>query len=288
MNLLLDALKDSLTMLPFLVITFLAIEIFEHKFGKKFDDKIRTAGPFGPILGALLGILPQCGFSVIGVAFFSQGYISIGTLISIFIATSDEALPILISTPSAASKIIPFIITKAAFAIFWGYTIDLIFKKNPFKINIIVEEPQDSCCGENCIDNSFSIKALIWHTLKRSLIIIGYVFLVTLLLNIMFSYKHTSWLMNTSVNNSILQVIVASLFGLIPNCAVSVGLVEVYLHNALTFAALIAGLSSNAGLALLVLFKEVKDKKHAGLITLLLLICSILTGIMLTLLKFNF
>jgi len=288
MDLLLDALKDSLEMLPFLVITFLAIEIFEHKFGKKFDNKIRTAGPLGPILGALLGILPQCGFSVIGVAFFSQGYITLGTLISIFIATSDEALPILISTPSAASKIIPFIITKAAFAIFWGYAIDLIFKKSPIRINIIEEHPQDSCCGENCIDNSFSIKALIYHTLKRSIIILGYVFAVTLLLNIMFSYKETGWFISNSANSSILQVFVTSLFGLIPNCAVSVGLVEVYLHNAINFAALISGLSANAGLALLVLFKEVKDKKYAGLITLLLLVCSILTGTILTLLRLNF
>lgn len=283
-----DALIDSLKMLPFLAITFLAIEVFEHKFGKAFNGKIKSAGALGPVIGSLLGILPQCGFSVIGVAFFSQGYITLGTLISIFIATSDEALPILISTPSAAGKILPFILTKAAFAIFWGYTIDIIIKRNPFNVTLINEEPKESCCGENCIDDEFSIKGLLFHTIKRSFIIISYVFVVTLLINAAFSYKETNSLMSNSYTNGILQVVTASIFGLIPNCAVSVGLVEVYLHNALSFAALIAGLSSNAGLALLVLFKEVKDKKQVLYITLLLLICSIFTGLILTAVKFNF
>ena len=288
MELFLDALIDSLKMLPFLAITFLAIEIFEHKFGKTFNEKIKSAGSLGPIIGSLLGILPQCGFSVIGVAFFSQGYITLGTLISIFIATSDEALPILISTPSAAGKIIPFILTKAIFAIFWGYTIDLLMKKKPFSINLIKEEPKESCCGENCIDDEFSLRGMLLHTVKRSLIIISYVFAISLLINVAFSYKEANSLIGSSHSNGVLQVITASIFGLIPNCAVSVGLVEVYLHNAISFAALIAGLSSNAGLALLVLFKEVKDKKKLIAIILLLLICSIFTGLILTAFKLNF
>jgi len=288
MDLLLDALIDSIKMLPFLGVTFLAIEIFEHKFGKTFDEKIKSAGALGPLIGSLLGILPQCGFSVIGVAFFSQGYISLGTLISIFIATSDEALPILISTPSAAGKIIPFIITKAIFAIFWGYTIDLLIKKKPFSINPIEEEPKESCCGENCIDDDFSLKSLILHTLKRSLVITGYVFAITLLINAVLSYKEVNSLLVNSYSNRILQVITASILGLIPNCAVSVGLTEVYLHNAISSAALIAGLSSNAGLALLILFKEVTDKKKLLTIVSILLACSIFTGLILTVFNLNF
>lgn len=286
MNLFIEALKDTLETLPFLLITFVLIELFEHKFGKSFDDKIKKAGKFGPIIGAFLGILPQCGFSVMAVAFYSQGLVTLGTLISIFIATSDEALPILISTPGAMSKVLPFILTKIIFAILWGYVIDALINRRNMKIETINEESDAGCCNDDCLHKGFDFKDVFYHSAVRTLKIGAYILIITFAINGLFTFANFENL-KTASNNQFLKIIAASIFGLIPNCAVSVGLVEIYLHGAINFGAIIAGLSSNAGMALLVLYKEEKNKLKPFYITGLLLICSIATGIILTIAKIN-
>lgn len=278
-----EAIVDTLKLIPFLLLTFIAIEFFEHKFGKNFDDKIKNAGKLGPLIGAVLGTIPQCGFSVMSVAFYSQGYITPGTLIAVFISTSDEALPILISTPGAASKILPFIATKVLFAVLWGSVIDFIISRRKQKSNVNTIEVKDEHYEDECVDRPLNIMNITYHSLRRALKITAYIFVVNIFVTLVLKQTAVQTFNGVAYGSGLLQLIIASIIGLIPNCAVSIGFIQLYLVGAISFASLIAGLSSNAGLALLILFKEEKNKKAAVNITLTLLATSILTGILLSL-----
>lgn len=283
-ELILDSIFDTLKMVPFLLITFAAIEYFEHKAGKKFDNKIRKAGKYGPILGAFLGIIPQCGFSVMAVALFSEGVITLGTLLSIFIATSDEALPVLISTPGAINKVVPLIITKLVFAIFWGIIADLLIgarKRKSLNKNEDIEYFDDEC-----INNRFNIKDITLHSLKRTIKISIYILIINIFIASIIEYIGLENLTSIMHKNSPFQVLIAGLIGLIPNCAISIGLVEVYLNKAINFSSLIAGLSANAGLALPLLFRESKNKSQFFYTVGLLLTFSFTTGLILYFLGF--
>lgn len=278
-----EAIVDTLKLLPFLLLTFIVIEIFEHKFGKKFDDRIKNAGKLGPLIGAALGIIPQCGFSVMAVGFYSQGYITLGTMIAVFISTSDEALPILISTPGAGSKILPFIAAKFLFAILWGYVIDFVVSKRKLKSKLQDGEVEGECYEDECVDKPLNIINIVYHSLRRALKISLYIFVVNLIITLIIKQTSIQNFNGTFMGSGLIQMLIAAIIGLIPNCAVSIGLIQFYLAGAISFASLIAGLSSNAGLALLVLFKEAKNKKTAINITLTLFATSILTGIILSL-----
>ena len=278
-----EAIIDTLKLIPFLLLTFIAIEFFEHKIGKNFDDKIKNAGKLGPLIGAVLGIIPQCGFSAMSVAFYSQGYITPGTLIAVFISTSDEALPILISTPGAAGKILPFIATKVLFAIFWGYIIDFVASRRKLKLESAKGETEVECYDDECVDKPFNIMNIAYHSLRRALKISAYIFVVNLFITIVLNKTGIHTFNGITQGNGLIQIVVASIIGLIPNCAVSVGFIQFYLAGALSFSSLISGLSSNAGIALLILFKEAQNKKTAVNITLILLATSILTGIIISL-----
>lgn len=282
MELLLDSLMDTVKMIPFLVVTFIAIEYFEHKFGKSFADKMKGSGKFGPIFGALLGIIPQCGFSVMGVAFYSEGFITLGTLISIFIATSDEALPVLISNPSTVGKVLPLIVTKLLLAILWGYIIDIALTRKELKSNVLLSISSSADpCEDECINTHFAIMDIFKHSLKRTAKIAFYILIINFAIGAVVENSGLTRLASFTYGNQPIQIGISSILGLIPNCAISIGLVEVYLNHAIGFPGLVAGLSSNAGLALLVLFKESKRKKDALYLTFLLVICSFLSGIVL-------
>jgi hypothetical protein len=197
---------DTIKMLPFLAITFVIIEIFEHRFGKKYDERVKNAGKLGPVIGAVLGIIPQCGFSVMAVAFYSQGYLTLGTLISIFIATSDEALPILISTPGAASKIVPFIAAKVAIAIISGYLIDLTLKNRAGSINSIREEDSHGgCCGEECVYTPINVKNVLTHSLRRAFKIGIYIYIISLVISELMQYTSIEAFAGGAHNGSFLQ-----------------------------------------------------------------------------------
>ncbi len=282
MELFLDSLMDTVKMIPFLALTFIAIEYFEHKFGKKFADKIKSSGKFGPILGAILGIIPQCGFSIMGVAFYSEGLITLGTLISIFIATSDEALPVLVSNPSTAGKVLPLVMTKLLLAILWGYIIDTALRRKNLKSDVLLSTDNSiEPCEDECINAHFVFADIFKHSLKRTAKIALYIFVINFAIGAAVDYSGFTRFASLTYGNQPLQIGISSIIGLIPNCAISIGLVEVYLNHAIGFPSLVAGLSSNAGLALLVLFKESKRKKDALYLTLLLVACSFLSGIIL-------
>lgn len=283
MEIIKEAIIDTIKLLPFLILTFVVIEIFEHKFGKKVDDKIKNSGRLGPLIGAALGIIPQCGFSVMAVGFYSQGYITLGTMIAVFISTSDEALPILISTPASAGRILPFIAAKLLFAVFWGYVIDFIASRMKGKLESPNGKPETECYDDECVDKPLNLMNIASHSFKRAFKITAYVFVVNLVITIMLEQTSIPVISGAARKGSLLQVIIASLIGLIPNCAVSIGLIQFHLAGAIGFTSLIAGLSSNAGMALLVLFKEAKRKRTAVNIALILFITSILSGLILSL-----
>jgi hypothetical protein len=279
MELLLDSILDTLKMIPFLIVTFTLIEFLEHKFGEGLYEKVKGTGKYGPVVGALLGIIPQCGFSVVAVAFYVRGYITFGTLISIFIATSDEAIPILISTPGAMSKILPFLLLKIIFAIFWGYLFDIILNHRKLKVKKVKIENHAGCCGEECVYRSFRFIDILGHSSIRTLKIGIYIFIITFGLGVIINYTSIQTFAGSVYRSSYMQIGITSIIGLIPNCAISVGLVQTYLIGIISFASVMAGLSSNAGLAILVLFREVKNKVEVVLVTGALLIASYCTGL---------
>jgi hypothetical protein len=278
-----EAIIDTIKLIPFLLLTFVAIEFFEHKLGKNFDDKIKNAGKLGPLIGAVLGIIPQCGFSAMSVAFYTQGYITLGTLIAVFISTSDEALPILMSTPGAAGKILPFIATKVLFAIFWGYIIDFVVSRRKLKLESSKRETEVESYDDECVDKPFNLMNITYHSLRRALKITAYIFVVNIFITIVLNQTGIHTFNGVTQGSELIQIVIASIIGLIPNCAVSIGFIQFYLAGVLSFSSLIAGLSSNAGIALIILFKESKNKKAAVNITLTLLVTSILTGIIISL-----
>lgn len=260
-----EACLDTLKAVPILFGVYILVSYFEHN-SHKYINFFKKAEKFGPVVGSTIGIIPQCGFSVAMADLYNKKSISLGTLIAVFIATSDEAIPILFSNYDFILPMLMLILIKFVYAIFCGYVIDLILKaihkKRQNKIVLASPVSSEPCeCGHEghnhehthhcCADNIF-IDA-IKHTLKITLFIFIVNFIMTSLVE--FSGVNLSSLINI---NKFAQPFVASFIGLIPNCVSSVLLVEVYMAGGMAFGSLIAGLCTNAGLGLLILFKNNK------------------------------
>ncbi len=261
-----DASIDTLKTIPILFGVYILVSYFEHN-THRYLNFLRKAKKYGPFVGATVGIVPQCGFSVAMADLYNKKSISIGTLISVFIATSDEAIPILFSNYNFILPLLCLIAIKFVYAIICGYLIDFIVnikrKKQEYIIDAAVLPHSEPCeCGHEdhdhehsnhcCADNIF-IDA-IKHTLKIAL----FIFIVNIVLN---SIIEWSGFEITSLNqiNTLAQPFISSLIGLIPNCAASVLLVEIYMAGGMTFGALLSGLATGAGVGLLVLFKHNKN-----------------------------
>lgn len=300
----LDAVKDSLNMVPLLLIIYIGIELIEYKWGQKIRNSIQKAGSAGPLLGAVGGSLPQCGFSVIATALYTQRLVTIGTLIAVYLSTSDEAIPVILSQPDKAPIIIPLILSKVVIAIIAGYSVDLIFKKsnkntishiNKFKNDkddkshnheSVIDE--SACCGHNPNSDAkrFSIKQLFIHPIIHTAKIFSFIFVISLILNLIIFQIGETTISNLFANNIILQPFFAGLVGLIPNCASSVVITELYLKGTITYGAVIAGLSASGGLGLLVLLKEEKSKKALKIIVLLYTV-SVMAGLIVQYLRLH-
>lgn len=277
----LDAIIDSLKLLPFLFITYLLMELLENKASEKSLKVIKKSGKFGPILGSLLGIVPQCGFSVAAASLYAGKIISIGSLIAIFLSTSDEMLPILISSAAPISLIIKILLIKLIIGIVFGVIIDIIFSK---KNNINIEDDKthihDICEDEHCHCNEDGIlKSSIKHTLH----IFIYVFIIVLAITILINIIGEDSIANIMTKTNILGPFVSSLIGIIPNCASSVIITQLYLKDMITFGSLIAGLLMNSGIGMLILFRLNKNKKENFLILIILFVISIISGIIIDL-----
>ena len=269
------ALKDMFPMLPFLFLTYLLMEFIEHKNNDRFEKILINARKLGPIIGSLLGIIPQCGFSVIASGLYMNKSITLGTLLSVFIATSDEAIPILISRPEQLSTLTAIIIIKIILGIVVGYIVDFLINQHHLKDNHSLHDIHEECEEEK---HGHGIVYLAFiHTVK----IFIFIFVVNLLLTYFIEVVGEDTLSYILVNGSFLQPILAAITGFIPNCASSVILSQLYLDHVLSFGALTAGLITSAGLGLLVLLKMYDNKKDILRIVGILFAVASLTGIIL-------
>lgn len=277
LDILVDTIIDSLKLLPFLFIAYLIMEYIEHKISDKSKEKIKKSGKFGPAIGSALGIFPQCGFSVAATNLYAARIITLGTLISVYLSTSDEMLPILISKAVPLNIIITILAIKFAIGMIYGFIIDFCIRlKNKSKEeNKIV----DICEEEHCHCEKGILKSAIKHTIN----VFIYIFILTLLINIIVDMVGEDTLKNVMQGASIFEPIIAALIGLIPNCASSVIITELYLSEIITFGSLIAGLLVNAGAGILMLFRINKNIKENIKIVALLYILGMATGIVINL-----
>lgn len=277
-----DTLIDSVKLLPFLFITYLIMEYIEHKMGERSKKIIKKSGKFGPIIGSALGIFPQCGFSVSATNLYAGRVITLGTLISVYLATSDEMIPIFISEGTPISVIIKILGLKLIIGIIGGFLVDFIYRfvKNRKGNN---EDKEDDgithiCEEEHChCDESGIFKSAIKHTVNIFLFII----LVTFVINILVYVIGEENIANMLLNKPIIGPIIAGLIGLIPNCAASVILTNMYLENVISVSSLIAGLLTSAGVGLAVLFKINKGLKENFRIVGILYSIGVIAGIIL-------
>lgn len=248
------SLLDTLKLVPFLFLTYLAMEYMEHKTGSKAQNLIKKAGKFGPVLGGLLGIVPQCGFSAAASNLFAGRVITVGTLVAIYLSTSDEMLPILFSVKAPANEIAMILLTKALIGIVAGVIIDLFIKRKDDDHDHI----HDICENENCHCENGIFRSAVKHTLQ----ITFFILLVTMALNLVLHNGGEEVLANVLLNRPVLGPVLAGLVGLIPNCAASVVITQLYVSGAMNFGAAMAGLLCGSGVGLLVLFRVNHDKKE--------------------------
>lgn len=273
----LDTIIDSLKLIPFLLVAFIIIELLEHKLNNKTKSIITKSKKVGPIIGSLLGVIPQCGFSVMATNLYITRIITLGTLISIYLSTSDEMLIIMISEKVQISLILKILLIKIFFGIVYGLIIDkIINKKKKDK-----ETNYELCDEEHCDCNHSILLSAIKHTLHITL----FIFIITLIINTIFTLLGDNYLSKILLNNSILSPFITSLIGLIPNCAASVILTELYLNSTISLGALIGGLLTSSGSSLLVLIKNNKNKKENLSIILLLYALGVLSGIIIELIS---
>lgn len=254
-----DTLIDGLKLIPFLFLAFLIIEIIEHKLTGKSKKIISKSGKFGPVVGSALGIVPQCGFSVIATNLYVTRIISLGTLISIYLSTSDEMLPILLSENVEISTILKILGVKFVIGILYGFIIDFIFRKKEKEEEVNYSICEDEHCHCDCKNGKGGIiKSALKHTGNTIL----FIAIISFILNVVLEFWGEEFLSKIFLKDSIFGPLVSSLVGLIPNCGSSVMITELYLNNAISFGSTIAGLLTGSGVAILVLFKTNKNLKE--------------------------
>ena len=275
-------LKDSIKLIPFLFITYLLMEFLEHKTSSKINKTIKKSGKYGPLVGGILGLLPQCGFSVMATNLYMGRIITIGTLITIYLTTSDEMLPILISENVAIGVIIKILAIKLLIGVISGIIIDIIFNlKNKGKE--IEEEHVDFCEHEHCHCEEGILKSAIRHTIS----IFAFILLITFILNLVIHNIGEEKLSSMIMNNKIVGPMIAGVVGLIPNCASSVIISQLYIEKVISSAIMISGLLVNAGVGLLVLFRVNRNLKENIKITAILYGIGVISGILLELIGFT-
>ena len=282
-EIIIDTLIDTIKLIPFLLITYIIIEYIEHKMTDKSKDVIKESGKWGPLIGGIVGIIPQCGFSASATNLYVARVISLGTLFSVYLATSDEMIPIFISEAVSLNIILKVLAIKFLIAIFFGFIIDFFMKKKFFnkeENKTIENEIEELCEHDHCdCKNKGIIKSAIKHTINITI----YILLITFIINVIVGLIGEENIENFVNNNTILGPIFTCLIGIIPNCAASVIITNLYIQNIINEASLIAGLLTGAGVGLIILFKMNRNIKENIKITLLLYGIGVLSGILLQL-----
>lgn len=269
-DIIIDTLIDALKILPFLFITFLLLELLEHKLNNKTKSIISKSGKIGPLIGSLLGVIPQCGFSVVATNLYITRVISLGTLFSIYLSTSDEMLPIMLSQNVSFKTILIVLLIKVITGMLFGFIIDFVIRKNNSN-----RYDYHICEEEHCNCDYGIVKSSLKHTFN----IMVFIILVSFVLNIIFLYCGKDLISKIFMKDTLLGPFLGSLVGLIPNCSASVILTELFLKGVINLGTCIAGLLTGSGVALLVLFKSNKKLKENLCICLTLYLIGVLIGI---------
>lgn len=268
LDVIIDSLIDVLKLIPFLFIAFLILEYIEHKMSKKNEKVLVNNKKTGPIIGGVLGAFPQCGFSAMATKLFSSRVITLGTLIAVYLSTSDEMLPILISNGTNITTILKIIGIKVVIGIILGLLIDLFYQKKSNHHDYIHED----CVHDNCHCEKGIVKSSLHHTISITV----YLLITILVLNIVIYYVGEDNIKEFMLNHRAYYI--SSLIGLIPNCASSVIMTEIYLTDMISFGSLMSGLLTGAGVGLLVLFKTNKNLKENLVILVLLYFIGVIFG----------
>lgn len=279
LDILKDAVLDSVKLIPFLFVTYLIMEYLEHKTSDKTKKHIKKSGEWGPVIGGVLGAFPQCGFSVSATNLYVGRIISLGTLIAVYLSTSDEMIPVFLSEAVPLNIIFKLLAIKVVISVIAGICIDLICKKNN---NEYKEEIAEICEHEHCHCDEGILKSSVKHTLNITL----FIFIISLILNALISFVGEKNISNLVLNKPILGPIVSSLVGLIPNCAASVIIAELYIGGMIGDGTMVAGLLVSAGVGLLVLFKMNNNIKENLKVVAILYSIGAIVGIALELFGF--
>lgn len=293
-----DALVDTARMLPLLIVVYAGISFVEGRYGTVIANKIKGSRKAGPALGAVFGIVPQCGFSVISTALYTKRVITVGTLLAVYLSTSDEAIPVILAQPDKAGVLAPLLAAKAVIAIISGYTIDFVINRagHPTVKTEVCAAAEDSlkspkpvvtangegmtekgCCGHDCSGKP-TVKEILIHPVIHTAKIFFFIFAATLVINFVIFKVGEANLHKAFLGNNAFQPLIVALIGLIPNCASSVAITTVFLKGGISFGSTVAGLSAGSGLGLLVLFKESVNLREALKITCLLFFISVAFG----------
>ena len=278
-NVMTDSFIDSIKLLPFLFLAYFIMEYLEHKAGDRMQAAIRGAGKGGPVIGGILGIFPQCGFSAAASNLYAGRIITMGTLMAVFLSTSDEMLPILISENAGVGMIIKVLAVKVVVAVAVGFVIDCIFRKGE----------KDMQIGHLCEQHHCHCKNGIWKSaLHHTAEIFIYILLVSLVLNLLIAWVGEDMLGSIILNRPVVGAVIAGLVGLIPNCAASVIITKLYLGGVLGAGAMIAGLLAGTGVGLLVFCRVNGDRKENLKLISLLYVTGVTTGIIVEILGITF
>lgn len=263
MDIIMDTLIDGIKLIPFLWVAFLLIEFIEHKLSKKNKKAIANAGVYGPVLGGILGAVPQCGFSVMATNLYVTRIITLGTLISVYLSTSDEMIPILLSQNVAITEILKIVLLKVAIGMACGFAVDWVLrrreKQKPKSKKKAKEEEHYEICEH---DHRHCESGILASSIKHTANTLVFILLTTFLVNIVFTYVGEDALSKIFLRDSVFGSFITSLIGLIPNCGSSIMITELYLNGAISFGSLIGGLLTGSGVGLLVLFRANPDMKE--------------------------
>ncbi|MCQ2564048.1 MAG: arsenic efflux protein [Mogibacterium sp.] len=280
-----DTIKDTLTLIPFLFLTYVAMEWLERRTEEQSVDLLARIGKFGHVAGAGIGLIPQCGFSAAAASLYSGGVITAGTLIAVFLSTSDEMLPIFLSSSVGAGTIGKILAAKFVIALISGIAVDLIaglvhHRSETKHIHDLCEREHCGCEDE---EGGILHSALI-HTLK----ITGFIFVISLILSLLMEFVGEGVMASFMTDAPVAGTIVTAVIGLIPNCAASVVIAQMYLEGLLTCGQLMAGLLVGAGVGLLVLVRTNNKTSENAKVIGVLLALGIAWGILIDLLGITF
>ncbi len=273
----LDAFLDTLKLYPFILVIYILIELLENRTTFTQNHKLLQGG-YAPLLGAATGIIPQCGFSVMAAKLYDKKLIRTGTLLAVFVSTSDEALIILFSGIESMKAVLPLIVIKLILGVGVGYLVNAVYRKDKTPTDCTEEVHAYSCGREH--DGESGVKTYFVHPLLHSLKIALYLFIVNLVFGIIIYFVGSDRIAEWFVGGKYFQPLICACIGLIPNCASSTILAGAYINGGVLFGSLVAGLCTNAGLGMVVLFKNTKEIKRNLLLLAILYVIGAAVGIL--------